>query len=108
MMIVRMKLWQRDGRIVYSDLQGLTGNTYEFDEGDGFDLNNVRAEVTDLTRAENEFDQLTGHLLEVYVPIPAPDGQTLLFETYQRFSTVRSSRIRTSSSIRTPMFLYFS
>ncbi len=88
--IVRMKLWRRDGRIVYSDLRGLTGNTYEFDEGHGSDFTSVRAEVTKLDRAENEFDQLSGHLLEVYVPIRAHDGRALLFETYQRFSTVRS------------------
>jgi signal transduction histidine kinase len=90
--VVRMKIWQRDGRVVYSDLQGLTGSVLGFDKGVAFDSGRVIAEVTDLTAPENRFDNLSGRLLEVYLPIEGPDGEKYLFETYQQFSLVTSGR----------------
>jgi signal transduction histidine kinase len=51
----------------------------------------VAADVSDLDAPENRFEQHFGKLLEVYQPIQGPNGLTLLFESYQRFSSVTSS-----------------
>lgn len=89
--VVRIKLWQRDGRIVYSDLRGLTGEVFEFDEQGALDSGKVIAEVSNLTAPENRFDNLSGRLLEVYLPVDGPNGERYLFETYQEFSAISSS-----------------
>jgi signal transduction histidine kinase len=47
--------------------------------------------VSDLTRPENRFERRYGKLLEVYLPIRGPGGQPLLFETYERYSSVAAS-----------------
>lgn len=88
--IARVKIWRPDGRIVYSDLRGLTGTALEFEHPEAFEAGATVAEVTDLSAPENRFDRLSGKLLEVYLPIDAPDGGQYLFETYQHFSAINS------------------
>jgi two-component system, NarL family, sensor kinase len=89
--VVRVKLWSRDGTIVYSDEPRLIGARYGLDEEElevldrGLD---AVAESSDLERPENRFDTGHGPLLEVYLPVWASDGQPLLFETYQTRSAV--------------------
>jgi two-component system, NarL family, sensor kinase len=88
--IARVKLWTAGGRIVYSDLASLIGKRFTLpeDEREALETGGAAAELTDLRRAENRFDRLHGKLLEVYLPIRATDGRELLFELYQRQSTV--------------------
>lgn len=88
--IVRVKVWTTKGRIVYSDQPELTGKTYDLSEdiSEAIEQDGPVAEVSTLTAPENEFDNLTGKLLEVYVPIRAPNDQTLVFETYRSYSTI--------------------
>src|SRR3954471_23543465 len=88
--IVRIKLWDRTGRIVYSDRRSLINKRFALpeDEREAFETGKVNAELTNLSRAENRFDGLHGKLLEVYLPITSTDGQTLLFELYQRQASV--------------------
>jgi signal transduction histidine kinase len=88
--IERVKLWTADGRIVYSDLRPLVGRRFALphDEREALETGGAAAELTDLRRAENRLDGLHGKLLEVYLPITATNGQKLLFEVYQRQSTV--------------------
>ena len=90
--IVRVKIWNADGRIVYSDEPRLIGSRYELgaDERAALETGQGDAELSDLSKPENRFDRGGGELLEVYLPIDA-DGQPLLFETYQRFSSVSES-----------------
>ena len=91
--VVRVKIWAPDGRIVYSDEPRLIGARYALDEEDRrtFRTHEVAAEVSDLSRPENRYERQAGKLLEVYLPIRAADGQPLLFESYQRFSSVSAS-----------------
>ncbi|WP_380159477.1 sensor histidine kinase [Kineococcus sp. R86509] len=88
--LVRVKLWTSDGRIVYSDEDRLVGRSYplEAEELEALDSPRLEAEVTDLTRPENELERDQGKLLEVYRPVWTPSGQPLLFETYTRYSQV--------------------
>jgi two-component system, NarL family, sensor kinase len=91
--IVRVKLWTQGGRIVYSDEHRLIGSHYELGQQDIHALrtHGVDAEVSDLSRPENRFERSQGRLLEVYLGIQAPNGRPLLFESYQRFSSIASS-----------------
>ena len=91
--IVRVKVWTPEGRIVYSDEPRLIGARYEL-EGDelrGLRTGAVAADVSDLDEPENRFERSAGRLLQVYLPIRGPDGRPLLFEAYQRFSSVSAS-----------------
>jgi two-component system, NarL family, sensor kinase len=91
--IVRVKIWTRDGRIAYSDEHRLIGSRYELDPDDlrALDSGGVDASVSDLSRPENRFERSKGDLMEVYLGIRAPNGRPLLFETYQRFSSIAAS-----------------
>lgn len=51
----------------------------------------MTAEVSDLSGPENRFERRYGDLLEVYTSIETPGGERLLFETYQRSSTIEAS-----------------
>lgn len=91
--VVRVKIWTADGKIVYSDQPRLIGRRFELGEEQHRALasKNLQGDVSDLTGAENTFEQGQGKLLEVYLPIWGPNGQTLLFEAYQRFASVSAS-----------------
>ncbi|MGZ8476240.1 MAG: sensor histidine kinase, partial [Candidatus Limnocylindria bacterium] len=91
--IVRIKIWTSGGRIVYSDEHRLIGSRYELDPDDlqALRTGGVDASVSDLSRPENRFERPEGDLMEVYLGIRAPNGRPLLFETYQRFSSIASS-----------------
>jgi len=91
--LVRVKIWTRDGTVVYSDEPRLQGASYELggDEVAALDAGVVVAEVSDLSKPENRFERAEGKLLEVYLPIRTPGGQRLLFEAYYRFDVVSES-----------------
>jgi two-component system NarL family sensor kinase len=96
--VVRVKLWNLDGRIVYSDEPRLIGQVFGLDPDERGVLTTApktRADVTDLQQPENRFERGRGKLLEVYRPVWTPSGQPLLFETYAPYSLVteRSARL---------------
>jgi two-component system, NarL family, sensor kinase len=94
--IVRVKLWDRSGRIVYSDDPRLIGVRYPGNvEPEEFKGTTPQAEVSDLSKPENRFERGFGRLLEVYLPIRTPNGTPLRYETYYRssFVSARASRI---------------
>lgn len=92
--IVRVKIWTRDGTIVYADDPRLIGDTYSLgaDDLEVLDHGGTVAEVSDLNRPENRFERTYGELLEVYTQIRTPDGTPLLFETYQLASSIADRR----------------
>jgi two-component system, NarL family, sensor kinase len=94
--IVRVKIWSAGGRIVYSDARQLIGSSYALGAGELAILRRggVDADLSDLSRPENRFERRQGKLLEVYLPILGPGGQPLLFEGYERQSSVLSSSRR--------------
>ena len=91
--IVRVKLWSSDGRIVYSDEPRLIGERFRLhdEERAAFTGDEVPAEISNLSNPENRFERGEKKLLEVYAPVKTPNGQTLLFESYLRFSSVSAS-----------------
>src|SRR4051795_5211334 len=91
--VVRVKLWDPTGRIVYSDEHRLIGFRTQLgdDDLDALRSGTTAAEVSDLSRPENRFERQHKKLLEVYLGVKTPQGHRLLFETYQRFSSISAS-----------------
>ena len=88
--LVRVKVWRADGRILYSDEPRLIGSSYTLgaDDIEALRTGAVAADVSDLTRPENRFEQPFKKLLEVYLPVHTPDGTAVLFEPYFRYDAV--------------------
>ncbi|MFL5892844.1 MAG: sensor histidine kinase [Solirubrobacterales bacterium] len=91
--VLRVKIWTASGRIVYSDKHRLIGSRYQLGADDLAVLRSggVDAGVTDLSQPENRFERSKGDVMEVYLPVHTPSGRRLLFEVYQRFSSIASS-----------------
>jgi two-component system, NarL family, sensor kinase len=93
--VVRVKLWDKTGKIVYSDEHRLIGKRYPLgdEEKDALEHKTVDAELSDLTQPENKYERNEKKLLEVYLGTRAPDASAtpVLFEVYQRFSSVSNS-----------------
>ena len=82
--VVRVKVWDADGRIVYSDEPRLIDRVFELGDDQQVVLDNggSDAEVSDLSKSENSLDQGLERVLEVYTRVEAPGGEPLLFELY--------------------------
>jgi signal transduction histidine kinase len=91
--VVRVKLWDPDGRIVYSDEHRLIGTVYADKRAEvrASRFGAAEAEVSDLSGPESRYERRYGKLMEVYLGVRGPRGERLLFETYQRYSSVTSS-----------------
>ena len=91
--IVRVKIWDATGRILYSDEPRIIGSRYSpgADEQHALRSGQAEAEVSDLTKPENRFERQYHKLLEVYLGVRTPAGPRVLFETYQRYSSVAAS-----------------
>ena len=92
--VVHVKLWSQDGTILYSDELKAIGKKFESgaSELDELSPGQTSAEISDLSAPENQYELGSGPLLEVYTPIETPDGTPLLFETYQRYSSIDEQR----------------
>jgi len=83
--VVRVKLWTRDGRILYSDQPRLIGQRFPLgqEESELFETGGADAELSDLAKPENRYERPEGKLLEAHTPVRTPEsGTQLLFETY--------------------------
>jgi two-component system NarL family sensor kinase len=94
--LVRVKIWNRDGVIVYSDEPRLEGQQYKLgrDEIAAIDKGQIEADVSDLSEPENRYERPQKKLLEVYLPIRTPSGERLLFEAYFRYGAVAAAGSR--------------
>jgi two-component system, NarL family, sensor kinase len=94
--VVRVKIWTLDGRVVYSDEAPLVGRRFALEPEvmEAVHKRVVAADVSDLDRPENRYERRFGKLLEVYLPIDAPNGERLLFEDYVRFGAISASERR--------------
>jgi two-component system NarL family sensor kinase len=91
--IVRVKVWDASGRIVYSDEGRLIGDSYTLgaDELHAMKERTAEAEVSNLDQPENRFERQHGKLLEVYQGVRSTSGQPLLFEAYVKFSAISAN-----------------
>jgi two-component system NarL family sensor kinase len=93
--IVRVKIWDARGKVVYSDATQLIGSRFPLgkDELRALRGGGTQADASDLSRPENRSERGFDRLLEVYVGIRGPRGERLLYEDYERSSTI-SARSR--------------
>jgi diguanylate cyclase (GGDEF)-like protein len=91
--VVRIKLWNLDHRIVYSDAPSLIGRTFPpADDLMRASQGWVVSDVSNADEAENVADHGFGKLLEVYVPLRRPDGRVgAVFEMYMPFGPVAAA-----------------
>ena len=103
--IVRVKVWSRNGTILYSDEPSLIGRRFALGEDERRLLRTggSEAELSDLSRPENRLERSSGKLLEAYTPIRTPNGTPVLFEIYQRFGSVSSSGSRLLRALAPPL-----
>ena len=104
--VVSVRLWTAEGTIVYADDPELIGRQYDLgpDELEILDHGGAEAELSDLSKPENAGQRAFGELLEVYLRVRTPEGKPLLFEVYQRQSTI-DSRARDVLGTLAPLVL---
>jgi diguanylate cyclase (GGDEF)-like protein len=89
--VARIKIWNRDNRVVYSDDGSLIGQRFpSTDELDEALEGKTESEVSNLTRAENTQERSNGKLLEVYTPIrfAADQPPAGAFEIYLPYAPI--------------------
>jgi two-component system NarL family sensor kinase len=94
--IVRVKIWDSSGRIVYSDARQLIGAKFSLGEDELRTLHGggIDADASNLGRPENRTERRFKRLVEVYVGIRGPGGTPLLYEEYERSSAISASSRR--------------
>ncbi len=100
---VRVKVWQPDGTITYSDASDLIGRRFELTEPArrAFD-GEVSTKVSDLSEPAHELDRDLGALIEFYVPVADESGAVaVVFEVEQQ----AESLVRTISNVRRNVWL---
>jgi diguanylate cyclase (GGDEF)-like protein/PAS domain S-box-containing protein len=85
--ILRIKVWAKDGTVVFSDLPALRGHQFEVDD-DLLDVfgGEVATDFSDGTDAENVFERgLADEFLSIYLPVrSSADGSTIaVYEIYE-------------------------
>jgi signal transduction histidine kinase len=98
--VVRVKVWDRDGTVLYSDAPRMMGKSFPVtsDITDSIDRQQSHAEVSNLSDPDNVAESTLDRLVEVYVPLDLPSGERLALEVYSseaRVSLARSELIKT-------------
>ena len=105
--VLRIKVWDADGRVVYSDMRSLVGQQFDLPEwgrnllagGPG------TASLESQQELENEYESASGDLVEVYVSSAASDGTRLIFEAYYDDAPVRDEQNAVLYSMIPPLLL---
>jgi signal transduction histidine kinase len=82
---IRVKVWTRDGTVVYSDAEELIGKQFDLPTHAvlAFNAGN-ETHISDLSDPAHAFDRGHGELIEFYIPLPdATNGTTFLVEVEQ-------------------------
>ncbi len=93
--VAHIKVWDRSGRVLWSDQSDLIGRTFDFDSGVEvlFDTGEALGSVSDLDSPENVLEATTAEqLLEVYVGTEDADGTPILVETYWSMERIDSAQ----------------
>ena len=99
--MLRTKVWDADGRIIYSDAPGLIGRRYPLDGGE---LEALRggggeAEISDVTRPENVFERGIAPAIEVYNGVRDATGRRVLVEVYFSAANLHHQEIVLSTKL---------
>ncbi|MDX6494505.1 MAG: two-component system, NarL family, sensor kinase [Gaiellales bacterium] len=88
--VARIKIWNAEGKILYSDEPALIGRQFTLG---GDELNALRGrsaatEAVDTSSPENVYEANLGDLTSVYFGLRAKDGTPVLYEEYLRSSAI--------------------
>lgn len=105
--VMRIKVWDEHGRVVYSDVKSLIGQDFEQEEWARLLLEGGPATATleAQTADENVFEANSGELVEVYVRSASRDGAPMIFETYSSGEGVRLEQQAVLMGMIPPMLL---
>ncbi|HEX8598352.1 MAG TPA: ATP-binding protein [Chloroflexia bacterium] len=108
--LVKIKIWNRDGMVIYSDDPDLVGEQY----GVSDDLRAVlggtpSADISSLEEAENTTEKGYGQLLEVYTPLRLPNEGEIVgaVEGYYDMEDLKETIGLTSAFLWTSIFTGF-
>jgi signal transduction histidine kinase len=87
--LIHVKLWTRNGEVLWSDDKGLAGRRFPLTDEVGalFGTQDVTAEVSSPGKADTPTEQEMGEMLEVNAGVLDADRKPMVFEAY--FSTER-------------------
>jgi len=100
--VVRLKVWNAAGTVVYSDNHALVARTFQVDGNLRAALNgNSSASITDGHDEQNGGDNLPGPLIHVYVPLIFPESSlpSGAFELYLPYAPVQAAIDRESNQL---------
>ena len=95
--VVRIKIWSPDGEVIWADDSRLIGKRYELEPRERAlaGTRGAYAELTDLSKPENEFEQrLEGSYIEVYAGFLDSARTPLVFEAYLPAAELISGLVR--------------
>src|SRR4051794_25498922 len=93
--IVHIKLWNKTGRVLWSDEPGLPGQVFRLEPAVArlFGTDHVIADSSDGSdKGENALERDDGPLTEVYAGVRDADGVPLVFESYWSTDRVEADR----------------
>ncbi len=100
--VVRVKIWDRDGRVIWSDDRRLVGQVFT----DNHELEEalegeVPSEISTLDKAEQAFERPFERLLELYVPIHFGEDEepSNVFEIYQNLDPLEQDVARQTTIV---------
>jgi signal transduction histidine kinase len=105
--VLRVKIWNTDGMIVFSNDREQVGQTpeIEHDLEEAFE-GEVESEISELEEAENASErQLADQLFETYVPVSVAGGAEsddvdAVIEVYQDYSTIQDEINRLNDTLK--------
>lgn len=88
--VARVKVWNAEGKILYSDAPQLIGKRFPLgpEELRALRTETAAAEATNRSKPENAYERNLGDLTSVYLGLRAQDGTPVLFEEYLRSTAI--------------------
>jgi two-component system, NarL family, sensor kinase len=88
--VARIKIWNAEGKILYSDEPLLIGRTFKLgaDERRALRTETTATDPSNLSAPENTYERNLGSLTSVYLGLRAQDGTPVLFEEYLHSSAI--------------------
>ncbi len=104
--VARIKIWNAEGRILYSDEPRLVGRRFKLGQDDLQALlgRSAATEKVDPSSPENVYEKNLGDLTSVYFGLRAQDGTPVLYEEYLRSSAIAGDS-RSVARLFAPVFI---
>jgi signal transduction histidine kinase len=102
--VARIKVWNREGVVLYSDAPTAVGRKFPMDDdiSMAIDYRTSQTDISDLSNEENFSEPrevLGDHLVEVYVPLVLDSGGTLCLEVYTTTARVDEARTELTRNV---------